>query len=772
MAKNRKEVVITENYYKEKESLREFAKCITPWVYTPFDGADFGVDLIVEIVVASDFEQYKPESKYFLVQIKSSAKLNQTDEFINFSVEVKKIFQWLRANLPVAFVVYDTITKKSFYIWINDDLVSYLDKNNPNWGNQSTVTIKIPKKQKINESEKSKIVNYVENWKVAINRFLELGTYFNLKSKTSLIINSYDELANKFQLESVTKSVEQLKLDLDLSIYKIALSGLSRVGKSSLINALLKKKVSPVDIWQTTGVPIQILPGKEDSVEINFLENKPTIKSKFDLNLVEKYASQQVNEDNKEKVYSVTVYLKNQQLERGVSFYDIPGLDDPNDEVTEYSWQTINKSNVIIYVIDSQTAENGGFIFKGEYKRHLVDLIKKKDKIFLVFNRIDLLSPDMIDKFKTQIQKSLTKYDLWDKISDKIYFVSASPNPEKSLSKEKHRDTLEKLENDIWKYLIAESNLGFYRLKKICQESEESLSDFKGLLNTRLLNAEKRKKLDTAISNVKSKLPIFTDSFHTKRNNLKEVISGYLDNRKYIILGNLEDELHKIKSDTSLPNEKAIKNNLVNEAYKAIELTNNQLALQINSIKLDIDDWISQNLKQVKEIVNDDIGDPIDLQELENLKLPDIDLSSAWGMGLLGAVVGFLVNPAFALGIGIVSFLGSLIFSSESIRKKRIASIMGKVKPKYGEAFEKIKYEYQKLIDKQFESIRGYINRKLNSYFIDIQNQLKNIEPLTEEQKVAHNEAFKKIDSMKLELKQLEGEILQIYSGVINSKVI
>ena len=93
---------------------------------------------------------------------------------------------------------------------------------------------------------------------------------------------------------------------------------------------------------------------------------------------------------------------------------------------------------------------------------------------------------------------------------------------------------------------------------------------------------------------------------------------------------------------------------------------------------------------------------------------------------------------------------------------------MGKVKPKYGEAFDKIKYEYQKLIDKQFETIRNYINRKLNSYFIDIQNQSKNVQPLTEEQKINHNKAFEKIEAMKLELKQLEGNILQTYSGIIN----
>jgi hypothetical protein len=266
-------------------------------------------------------------------------------------------------------------------------------------------------------------------------------------------------------------------------------------------------------------------------------------------------------------------------------------------------------------------------------------------------------------------------------------------------------------------------------------------------------------------------LPAFTSTFHSKKANLKVFINNYLDNRRHIILGNLEDQLHKIKPDSPLPSDKEIKNSLINEAHKAIELTNNQFGLQINSIKEDIDFWIEDNLKQVREIVNDNSqGDPVDMEDLSNMKLPDIDLSSAWGMGLLGAVVGFFVNPAFALGIGFVSFLGSLIFSSESIRKKRIANIMGRIRPKYEEAFNNIKYEYEKLVDKQFETIRGYINRKLNAYFSDIQNQLNKIEPLTETQKAGNVEAFKKMDELKIELKKLEGDILRIYSGVINSK--
>ena len=71
------------------------------------------------------------------------------------------------------------------------------------------------------------------------------------------------------------KSAVSIRDSLPIDLAEVAFLGRSNVGKSSLINALLRRKgISPTGIFQTTGVPIQILPGKEDFVKISYLHRQ------------------------------------------------------------------------------------------------------------------------------------------------------------------------------------------------------------------------------------------------------------------------------------------------------------------------------------------------------------------------------------------------------------------------------------------------------------------------------------------------------------------
>src|SRR5690606_33461782 len=110
------------------------------------------------------------------------------------------------------------------------------------------------------------------------------------------------------------------------------ITGLSRVGKSSLINAMLRRQgVSPTGIYQTTGVPIQIAPSEEDRVVITYHDGREQFE-KFSPKVIAQYASQSLNEDNFKNVKIVNIGLANVLLAKGISLYDIPGLDDPSDE--------------------------------------------------------------------------------------------------------------------------------------------------------------------------------------------------------------------------------------------------------------------------------------------------------------------------------------------------------------------------------------------------------------------------------------------------------
>jgi GTPase SAR1 family protein len=374
---------------KEDKSKREFEELIDPFFVSGWNTKDYGIDCVVEITTESDsFGNAELESKCFLVQLKATEKITKSKNSITFSVPVKKIIYWYNYNLPVLFVLYDIKTNTFYYQWIDELLIAALEGENNNWTDQKTITIRILPQNKLEKHYGSLLADYVSKWKMPSRRKLVPGKYFQMKGKGYDFIQQYKLLISSFGFQSVNEAIKNMETALDLSMYRIALTGPSRVGKSSLINGILKKEISPTGFFQTTGVPIQIIPGAEDKVTLYF-NNKPQLYLPFTLENVTNYASQEYNEDNKKGVRLISISVKNQQLERGVSLFDIPGLDDPSDEILDYTWQTVKKVNAVIYVVDASPAQDGGYIFRNDYKKHITIFSQSQDKVFLVFNKVD-----------------------------------------------------------------------------------------------------------------------------------------------------------------------------------------------------------------------------------------------------------------------------------------------------------------------------------------------------------------------------------------------
>ena len=138
---------------------------------------------------------------------------------------------------------------------------------------------------------------------------------------------------------------------------------------------------------QTTAVPIQILPGKKDIITTIFRSGR-VVTENFSIKTIREYASQELNEDNKKEVTLVSIHLANRQLEQGVSLFDIPGLDDPDENIYNYTWKTVTKANAILYLIDGSVYEHGGYIFRREYKNHILELGQSLDKCKFQLNYI------------------------------------------------------------------------------------------------------------------------------------------------------------------------------------------------------------------------------------------------------------------------------------------------------------------------------------------------------------------------------------------------
>lgn len=759
-------VEIPTSHYNEWESQREFEALIKPW-YMPFgwSSKDYGLDGQVEITrPIKDSDSFEPDSKFFFIQMKGTTKLIVSKNQISYTVQVRKIVQWYRANLPVMFVLYDTDSKKFYYLWINENLINNLDSINPNWVNQKTISIKISTDNIINSESLSKIREYVLEWKVPSKKIIQPGVYFELKDKCSALLNKYKELSEPFGFNSMKQSLGIFNTQIEQSIYKIAITGPARVGKSSLINTLLRRRdVSPTGFFQTTGVPIQVLPGKKDSVKITFLKGSSLV-SDFSPKVIEEHASQDHNEDNVKGVALVAISIANRQLERGVSLFDIPGLNDPNENIYNYAWNTATKANAIIYVIDASSAEHGGFIFSSDYKKHITELGQSLDKIFLVFNKINVLTGNNLERLQERITHDLKKHNLYDKIGERVYYVSAQESMSVRMKESKEgKDTVQKLEDDIWSYLLKENKTGIINLTNITKEVYKSTNDFEGLLKTRLLNNETRIKLENAVDAVKNKIPELKKIYDAREKEIKKSIARSVENRKNSILTNLEEYLKSIPVGEELPDKKVVRNYLTQAAHQTLEKTNKEYLQHINQLKGLIDDWVEVNLKDVRNIINGNAENKlIDFSDLENIETPSLDLSSAFGIGIVAGLVTLLVTPGAALAAAFAAFFGNLIFSAEDRRARRISKLMTDSRKRYNILHETMIAAYNDLIKEHSTLVRKYADEKIKFFFNDIHVQLGKLDQrISPEEEKSYNQAFERIAALRKDISNMADELKQ-----------
>ncbi len=123
----------------ETESAIIFSQAIpSEWINRDIK-PDYGLDKSIEVV-----EGGKVSGKELLVQLKGTNNIKIADDFVSYPLEVKNLRYYLERDTPVILIVVDILSKKCYWLFIQEYLYDTLDQNNPQWTSQSTVNIKIP----------------------------------------------------------------------------------------------------------------------------------------------------------------------------------------------------------------------------------------------------------------------------------------------------------------------------------------------------------------------------------------------------------------------------------------------------------------------------------------------------------------------------------------------------------------------------------------------------------------------------------------------------
>ena len=242
---------------KESISRNYFELMLSNWLVTRWETNDYGIDAMVEITnPLIDSEDRIPTGKKFSVQIKSrSDKPNNNYDF-HIEVEVGKIRYWLNSTEPVMLCRFDVDSKKMHYRWIDESLVSELTRKSPRWLSQKNVTIAITSRNELKEDSLEDIESYVLRWKQSVRNPLNPGDYFKLRNTILKLYISVYTCTSVIEFQSLKNSLDELKKKIEQATYVVAITGPSRSGKSTLLNALVRLEISPVNVLPTTGIPI------------------------------------------------------------------------------------------------------------------------------------------------------------------------------------------------------------------------------------------------------------------------------------------------------------------------------------------------------------------------------------------------------------------------------------------------------------------------------------------------------------------------------------
>lgn len=170
---------------------------------------DYGIDYEIEV-----FYNEKPTGIWFEVQLKGTEKYRETKDCLLMAFETDKI-QYYLANvpLPVFLVVVHTQNEEIHWLFLQKYVNEVLKEENPDWNQQKTVTIKIPKRNRLDDNAEE--VESEAKKGMVYTHILQFGApHWSVPFTVS---GAIDDL-RKFEAISRKHFLEQNEMDLQLAM--------------------------------------------------------------------------------------------------------------------------------------------------------------------------------------------------------------------------------------------------------------------------------------------------------------------------------------------------------------------------------------------------------------------------------------------------------------------------------------------------------------------------------------------------------------------------
>ena len=125
--------------------------------------------------------------------------------------------------------------------------------------------------------------------------------------------------------DSIGTNLLHIIQNMDKAEVIIPVLGMQGMGKSTLINGLLKENILPNDADETTCVPVEVKYGINECAIVHFFDKESTIivHTREELN---EYVDNNYNPANEKHVSCIELFRKNEMLQNRMVLVDLPGV--------------------------------------------------------------------------------------------------------------------------------------------------------------------------------------------------------------------------------------------------------------------------------------------------------------------------------------------------------------------------------------------------------------------------------------------------------------
>ncbi|WP_340690483.1 dynamin family protein [Hydrogenobacter thermophilus] len=388
-------------------------------------------------------------------------------------------------------------------------------------------------------------------------------------------------LKNEYLEKLCDVAIDVLKRDK----IEIVFVGKISTGKTTIMNALLGKDIMPTGIGSITKSINTIVKSDEDKIEVIYKAGSSEIYQLNEENI------KTINE--KPDLRVVNVYLKDFPFS-SVVFVDTPGIDELQENLENLTLTKVPTADAVIFVLDitkGLTKKDKEF-----FDNYIIKFFR--DKIFIVFNKLDLVRDEVNEE---EIQK------LKEGLKDYAVFVFSA--------KEKDKEFLD-FKNQLFDYLseTSKSQIIKTRISSIIDTVEDIV---KKQLNSLIENKQKTKEeLESKLSNLKARRSEIDNILKDLRKRVDSEIADIINNK---IVPHIDNKRIEVIKEI----EKIDPDNL--KTYLSVDLRNELQSL----------------LREVKEILNK-----------ARLEFKDIEFSGIGSTSLFASlivssidIIGKIVDP-------------------------------------------------------------------------------------------------------------------------------